>query len=525
MKLDLRRLGFLAMLLVFALLIAACSSQAEPSATAVPVAATEETKNENEEDAEPEDEHEHEEEGEKEADHEEEPLEDAAVTNSVEVGNQELGDEGTVTVAEIVSASPGWIVIHAQADGSPGPILGATQVSVGVNSDVVVEIDTSGSTQTLYAMLHVDAGNLGEFEFPGGDDVPARDAEGNVVTPPFNIGELLPTVESFSLAESDELGQYITESAGMTLYTFAADTPGTSNCYDRCATAWPPLLVADEADLTAGDGIPGEFGTTEREDGASQVTYNGWPLYYWANDEAPGDTKGHNVNNVWAVVYPTVQVFLGESEDHGRFLVGPEGLTLYRFNPDQPGVTVCYDQCAVLWPPLLVEEGVEPRGNAGVVGELGTTLRDEGTVQVTYQGMPLYYWISDQNPGDTFGHGVDDVWFVVPPYSVRLGRSDDLGSFLTGNNGMTLYRFDNDDENQSNCSGGCAANWPPLLVEEGDIPVPGTGVAGELGVIERDDGTLQVTYNGMPLYFWVNDSSPGDTSGHGVNDVWFVVEP
>jgi predicted lipoprotein with Yx(FWY)xxD motif len=120
---------------------------------------------------------------------------------------------------------------------------------------------------------------------------------------------------------------------------------------------------------------------------------------------------------------------------------------------------------------------------------------------------------------------VDDVWFVVPPYSVRLGSSDELGSFLVGGDGLTLYRFANDSENQSNCSGGCAANWPPLLVEEGEIPVPGVGVSGELGVTQRDDGTLQVTYNGLPLYFWVNDDAPGDTTGHGINDVWFVVEP
>lgn len=447
------------------------------------------------------------------------------VQNSVSVVDQELGDGATVTIAEVMSAGPGWIVIHAQAEGSPGPILGKTPVGGGVNNDVIVEIDTTGATETLYAMLHVDAGTLSEFEFPGGDDVPARDAAGNVVTPPFHIGDVLPGVGAFIFAESAELGHYIADSFGMTLYTFAADIPGTSSCYDRCAAAWPPLLVEEGFELTAEDGIPGEFGTTEREDGTFQVTYNDWPLYYWINDEAPGDTTGHNVNNVWAVAYPETHVFLGESEELGRFLVGPEGLTLYRFNPDEPGVSVCYDQCAIIWPPFMVDEGVEPRGNAGVVGELGTTLRDDGTIQVTYQGMPLYYWISDQAPGDTFGQGVDDVWFVVPPYSVRLGRSDELGDFLVGANGMTLYLFTPDEENKSNCYDQCAANWPPLLVREGEVPVPGAGVTGELGVTERDDGTFQVTYNGMPLYFWVNDEAPGDTTGQGVNDVWFVIEP
>lgn len=50
-------------------------------------------------------------------------------------------------------------------------------------------------------------------------------------------------------------------------------------------------------------------------------------------------------------------------------------------------------------------------------------------------------------------------------------------------------------------------------------------VAGELGVTERDDGTQQATYNGWPLYLWINDSAPGDATGHEVGDVWFVVAP
>jgi predicted lipoprotein with Yx(FWY)xxD motif len=381
------------------------------------------------------------------------------------------------------------------------------------------------ATETLYAMLHVDAGTEGEFEFPDGADGPAVDADGNVVTPPFALTGGLPVAAMIMLSESDELGAYLTDAAGMALYTFARDVPGTSNCYDRCAVAWPPLLVEEGAELTAGDGIPGELGTTERDDGTLMVTYNDWPLYYWVNDEAPGDTTGHNVGNVWAVAYPETHVFLGSSEELGNFLVGPEGMTLYRFNPDEPGLSNCYDQCATNWPPFLLEEGQRPNPNAGVVGELGTTERDDGTFQVTYQGMPLYYWVNDEQPGDTTGHQVNDVWYVVPPYTVRTGSNDDLGDFLIGANGMTLYLFTNDEENISNCYDQCAANWPPLLVQAGEVPVPGAGVEGELGVTERDDETLQVTYNGIPLYFWVNDEAPGDTTGHGVGDVWFVVAP
>jgi predicted lipoprotein with Yx(FWY)xxD motif len=374
-------------------------------------------------------------------------------------------------------------------------------------------------------MLHVDAGVEGEFEFPGGADGPALDADGNVVTPPFTLTGGLTEAAIVLLAESDELGPYLTDAAGMALYTFAFDVPGTSNCYDRCALAWPPLLVEEGAELTAGDGIPGELGTTERDDGTLMVTYNDWPLYYWVNDEAPGDTTGHNVNNVWAVAYPETLVFMGSSEELGRFLTGPEGLTLYRFNLDEPGQSNCTDQCAGNWPPLLIEEGQRPNGNAGVVGQLGTIERDDGTIQVTYEGMPLYYWVNDAAPGDTNGQGVNDVWFVVPPYTVAVSNNDDLGDFLVGASGMTLYMFTQDEENISNCTDQCATNWPPLLVQAGEVPVPGDGIDGSFGVIERDDGTFQVTYNGIPLYFWANDAAPGDTTGQGVNDVWFVVPP
>lgn len=444
--------------------------------------------------------------------------------NAVAVEDQELSESGTVVVKEVLSAGPGWLVIHAQADGNPGPVLGAAPVNTGFNSDVTVEIDAAAATEILYAMLHVDAGSEGVYEFPG-DDVPATDDEGNIVTPSFAIAAGMAATEILFLSENEELGPYLTDAAGMSLYTFAFDVPGTSNCYDGCAAAWPPLLVEGGAELSASEGIPGELNSTERDDGTVQVTYGGWPLYYWARDEAPGDTKGHNVNNVWAVAYPSTHVFLGGNDELGRFLVGPEGMTLYRFNPDQPDVSNCTGQCADNWPPFTLPDGEIPRGNAGLVGELNTAAREDGTLQVTYQGMPLYYWAADQTPGDATGHEVGDVWFVGRPLTVALGESEELGAFLVGANRMTLYLFTVDEENISNCYEQCADNWPPLLVQEGEVPVPGNGVTGELNVTARDDGTIQVTYNGQPLYFWSNDGNPGDTTGHGVGDVWFVVEP
>lgn len=106
--------------------------------------------------------------------------------NAVTVEDQAL-ENSTVTIDGVLSEGAGWLVIHAEADGAPGPILGRTAVEAGYTSGVVVEIDTENATEKMFAMLHVDAGTAGEFEFPGGDDVPARDADGNVVTPPFVV--------------------------------------------------------------------------------------------------------------------------------------------------------------------------------------------------------------------------------------------------------------------------------------------------------------------------------------------------
>ncbi len=99
----------------------------------------------------------------------------------------------------------------------------------------------------------------------------------------------------------------------------------------------------------------------------------------------------------------------------------------------------------------------------------------------------------------------------------------DLGTILTDAEGMTLYLFTNDEEGVSNCYDQCAENWPPFTAEE-PLTLP-EDVSGELTLIERTDGTQQVAHNGTPLYYWINDEAPGDTTGHEVGDVWYVVNP
>lgn len=107
--------------------------------------------------------------------------------------------------------------------------------------------------------------------------------------------------------------------------------------------------------------------------------------------------------------------------------------------------------------------------------------------------------------------------------ATTLGVADtDLGTILVDGKGMTLYVYTNDSPDRSTCEGECLVAWPPL---EG-APTAGKGVnSSMLGTTERSDGTVQATYDHRPLYYWQNDTAPGDTTGQNVGGVWFVVGP
>lgn len=104
---------------------------------------------------------------------------------SVTVSDQQVF-QGMVTVAEVVSNGAGWMVIHADdGAGKPGAVIGQTAVSDGVNKNVVVKIDESQATAKLFAMLHIDAGELNTYEFPGAD-TPEK-VNNSIVVKPFNV--------------------------------------------------------------------------------------------------------------------------------------------------------------------------------------------------------------------------------------------------------------------------------------------------------------------------------------------------
>jgi predicted lipoprotein with Yx(FWY)xxD motif len=237
----------------------------------------------------------------------------------------------------------------------------------------------------------------------------------------------------------------------------------------------------------------------------------------------------------------------------GEVLVGPEGMTLYGFTVDDPGVSNCYDGCAQTWPPLA---GDTPVGDGLDESLFSTTDRDDGTTQLVIGEWPLYYFAGDTAPGDVNGQDVEGVWFVVTADGELVGAEEamssdteetaaspagdrdydydteepkgldvvdtEVGPTLVDADGLTLYGFTQDSATTSACTGSCAENWPPV---SGDATVSSALDASLVSTITRDDGTTQLVFGDWPLYRFAGDAGPGDVNGQGINDVWYVIGP
>jgi predicted lipoprotein with Yx(FWY)xxD motif len=240
-----------------------------------------------------------------------------------------------------------------------------------------------------------------------------------------------------NVGQNADLGSFLVDSKGLTLYIYTNDTANTSTCSGTCATNWPPLLTNGAPSAGAGVTVS-MLGTITRADGSVQVTYNSLPLYYFAGDKAAGDAKGQGVKSVWYVIDPSGKTIItapavagassssgsgavvnvGQNSTLGSFLVDSKGMTLYLYTKDTPNTSNCYDGCAGYWPPLLTT-GTPVAGTGVTASLLGTTKRTDGTTQVTYNGWPLYYYVSDKAAGDTTGENVQGVWFVITPAGVQ----------------------------------------------------------------------------------------------------------
>ncbi|HWL97307.1 MAG TPA: hypothetical protein VNP20_08175 [Nocardioidaceae bacterium] len=226
--------------------------------------------------------------------------------------------------------------------------------------------------------------------------------------------------------------------------------------------------------------------------------------------------------------------------DYGSILVDDEGMTLYMFDPDEQGPSVCDAGCLEAWP---IVEGPADAGQGVDDSMLGTVKSTDGKTMTSYNDWPLYYFVKDKEPGDVTGQGDGGVWWVMGPDGQPIrekpqasgggGGDDDaaptlktassqFGRILVDDEGMTLYMFDPDKQGKSTCAGQCLEAWPPF---EGPATA-GKGVDDSmLGTTKAPDGSTMATYNDWPLYYWFKDKKPGDVTGQAVEDVWWVMGP
>jgi predicted lipoprotein with Yx(FWY)xxD motif len=333
------------------------------------------------------------------------------------------------------------------------------------------------------------------------------------------------TVSSRPTAE----GRVLVGASGLSLYIFTGDSSSATACTSAaCQKFWPPLL-APGGPVSAGPGVNAkELAVATRPGVGRQVTYYGHPLYYFLADKGAGQTHGEDVTSFGGAWY-LVSTAGHPAPRRAEVRIEPtaEGLslgtltafgavrTLYTLSSETAGSTTCVSACQAFWPPLLSSGPALP--GAGVDKSLLGLLRlPDGTFQVTYGGHRLRLFTKDLEAtapsSTTYGEGVmaqplDGVWYTVSPSGFPnpgaahvLAKPSGAGNILVlqgaGGAVATVYGFTG-----KNCTGECAVAWPPVLSTE--PPVAGTGVnAGDLGVVQRPDGSYQVTYKGHPLYLF-----------------------
>jgi len=213
----------------------------------------------------------------------------------------------------------------------------------------------------------------------------------------------------------------------------------------------------------------------------------------------------------------TFQVNLANDSNLGSYLVNQDGRALYFFSRDVSGSSACEDGCLDAWP-VFYRADFE-MGSGLDQSDFGTITREDGELQTTYKGWPLYYYSGDTSPNQINGEGIGEVWFVAKPdYTLMLatqvveGAGNNAISYLVDAEGNSLYYFLNDQDNESVCTDGCLQAWPAFR-EVADIILPSTLNKGAFAVIDRTDGIQQLTYAGRPIYFFAQDAARGETKG------------
>jgi predicted lipoprotein with Yx(FWY)xxD motif len=232
------------------------------------------------------------------------------------------------------------------------------------------------------------------------------------------------TILTVNLGSSANLGNFLTDKNGATLYYFAKDTINTSNCTGGCPAIWPAFY---ESSISAPDQLnASDFGTITNGSGTKQTTYKGWPLYRYSGDSQAGDTKGDNFSNIWFVVkVPFYTVLVVDNSVKGIYLADSQGRTLYQYTKDLSSVSsaptsTCTGQCLSAWPVFNSPQIIIPSSLDS--GDFTSFVRPDRSKQTVYYGWPVYYFYGDSKPGDIKGDGVNNFKILkitpVPASSV-----------------------------------------------------------------------------------------------------------
>jgi predicted lipoprotein with Yx(FWY)xxD motif len=239
-------------------------------------------------------------------------------------------------------------------------------------------------------------------------------------------GGVPPVANGIAVANNAFLGPYLTDLAGLTLYIYGADVPGdctqapVSNCIDDCTQSWP---IFDAGERTLASTLdPAVFGTIQRTDGSYQTTFYGWPLYRYKTDTAANMITGQGKGKTWftaEVSLPNLMIMRGPVSGGGiKYLSDDRGHTLYSLPGDTLGtgdldpVSSCTGTCLDSFIPFAPGDvypvtTLEPH-------DIGLFFREDGTLQTSFKGAPLYYAKSELHAGEQLGLGTLGAALVLP---------------------------------------------------------------------------------------------------------------
>ncbi len=277
----------------------------------------------------------------------------------------------------------------------------------GVNSSDFGTIDVYGKSQLTYKGWPL-------YEF--GPDSLKRGSTKGVSFPSPGVWPVAQTsinsaavIANIKITNNSKYGMILTDGNGRSLYSFAKDTT-TATCNGSCANIWPAFYTDT---LTVGPGLDkSDFGTITRSDSTKQITYKGWPLYYYSGDSAPGDVNGEGLFGLWFVAKPNYTIMLmnnqlvgGNGIDYNgnyqpgtgsvQYFVDSYGRTLYYFTKDSYDKNTFTNPSfsdSTLW--KIYQDSVQAFP-IGIDSTNFGTINVYGKTQLTYKGWPLYEFAAD----------------------------------------------------------------------------------------------------------------------------------